>query len=74
MLITNKNKIGTRHCPDLLYFFEFVILESQTIAHINAVGQQGDGDLGNHAAIVVFYEGVISTDINDGAVHMPTSL
>ena len=49
---------------------KFVILEFQSIAHIYAERQQGNGNLGNNAGIVVFDEGIVTADINDGAQHI----
>lgn len=50
-----------------LYLGKFVIFEFQSVAYINAEGQQGDGDFGNHTGIIVLDEGVVTADINDGA-------
>jgi hypothetical protein len=52
-----------------LYLSKFVVFESQPVAYIDAEGQQGNGYFGYHAGIVVFDEGVVTTDINDGTVH-----
>ena len=56
------------------YLREFVILEFQHIAHIHAKGEQGNGNLGYDAGVVVFDKGVITPDINDGAKHGVFSL
>ena len=53
----------------LLYLRKLVILEFQHIAYIHAEGEQGDGNLGDDAGIVVFDKGVVTPDINDGAKH-----
>lgn len=48
---------------------EFVILELEPVANVRAKGEQGDGDLGNHAGVVIFDVGVITTNINYCAEH-----
>ena len=48
---------------------EFVIFKFQPVAHIGAEGQQGDGDFGDHAGLVVLDEGVITADIHNGTEH-----
>ena len=53
----------------LLNLCEFVIFEFQPIAHVDAKGQQGNGNLGNYAGIIIFQKRVISPDINDGTKH-----
>ena len=52
-----------------LYLCEFVIFKFQPVAHIGAEGQQGDGDFGDHAGLVVLDEGVITADIHNGTEH-----
>ena len=52
---------------------KFVILEFQFVAYIDAEGQQGDGNFGDHAGVVILDEGIVATDINDGAEHDRTS-
>lgn len=49
--------------------FEFVILEFQLIAHVDAEGQQGDGHFGDYAGVVVLDEGIVTPDVDDGAEH-----
>ena len=48
---------------------EFVILEFQSVPHVDAEGQQGDGDFGDHAGVVVLDEGIVAADIDNGAIH-----
>ena len=54
----------------LLDLSKFVILELQLIAHIDAKGQQGDGDFGDHAGVVILDEGVVATDVDNGTIHI----
>ena len=49
---------------------EFVILEFQSVAHVDAEGKQSDGDFGDHAGVVVLDESVIAADINDSTEHI----
>ena len=53
-----------------LYPLEFVVFELELVAHIDAVGQQGDGDLGDNAGVGVLDKGVVATDVDDGAEHI----
>ena len=48
---------------------KLVILELELVAHIDAEGQQGDGDLGDDAGVEVLDIGIVAADINDGADH-----
>ena len=48
---------------------KFKILEFQFIAHIYSIGQQCDGDLGDHAGLIVFDKSVIAADIDNGTDH-----
>jgi hypothetical protein len=52
---------------------EFVVLEFEAVSHIGAEGEQSDGDLGYDTGGVIFDEGVIATDIDDGTVHIRSS-
>ena len=53
----------------LLYLSKFVIFEFQSVADIDAEGQQGDGNLGNHAGVVILDKGVVAADIDLGTEH-----
>lgn len=53
-----------------LYLCKFVIFEFEPVAHIHPEGQQGDGDFGNNAGVLIFDVGVITADINDGTDHV----
>ena len=53
----------------LLYPFEFVIFEFQLITHVDAEGQQGNGNFGDNAGVVVLDEGVVTADINYSTKH-----
>ena len=57
----------------LSYLCKFVVFKFETVACINAEGQQGDGDFGDNAGIVVFNEGIVTTDIDYGTKHGNTS-
>ena len=48
---------------------EFVVFKFQPVSHVNAEGQQGDGDLGDDAGVVILNIGVVAADIRDGAEH-----
>ena len=48
---------------------ELVIFKFQTVAHIHAKGQQGDGNLGNDAGLVILYKRVVTPNIHDGTEH-----
>ena len=52
-----------------LYYSKFVILEFQLVAHVDAEGQQGDGDFGDNAGVVVLDEGIVAADVDDSAEH-----
>lgn len=53
---------------------EFVVFEFQPVTHINAKGQQGNGDFGDHAGVVVLNKGIVAADINDSTEHGYSSL
>ena len=57
------------HCDIFLDAGELVVLEFQLIAHINAKGQQRNGDLGDNAGVLVSDVGVIAANVRDGAEH-----
>ena len=59
---------------DLLYLCKLVILKFQPVAHINAKGQQSDGNLGNYAGIVIADECVVSPNVDHNAKHILSSL
>ena len=65
----NKKKSADFGQRIFLYGGKFVIFKLQPVAYIDAEGQQGDGNFGNHTGIVVFDEGVITTDVNDSTIH-----
>ena len=73
-------EIHKKYFPDmrlgqfLLNGGEFVIFEFQTVAHVDAEGQQGDGHLGDHAGIVVLDEGIVAADVDNGAEHNCSSV
>ena len=48
---------------------KFVIFKFEPVAHINAEGQQGDGNLGDNAGIVILDKGVVTANINNSAEH-----
>ena len=48
---------------------EFVVFKFQLITHIQAEGQQGDGNLGDNAGVLIFDVGIVSANINDGTDH-----
>ena len=52
------------------YLGKFVIFKFQPIAHIDAKGQQGDGNFGDYTGIVILDIGIVTTDINNGAEHI----
>ena len=51
------------------YLGEFVVFKLQSVAHINAEWQQGDGNFGNHTGIVIFDISVVTANINNSAEH-----
>jgi hypothetical protein len=55
--------------PDCLYRRKLVILKFKSVAHICPKWQQRNGNFGNHAGIVVSDEGIVTPDVNNGAVH-----
>ena len=52
-----------------LYQRKFIILEFQLIAYVHAEGEQGDGNFGNDAGVVVLDIGIVAADIYNGAEH-----
>lgn len=69
----SKEKISDkrdRHRRSLLYLGELEIFKFQAVANVDAEGQQGNGDLGNNAAGIVFDIGIVSAHIYDGTVHV----
>ena len=65
-----RRKNGTAFAvPSKLYLGEFVVFESQLIAHIYAEGEQSDGDFGHDAGILIPDIGIIASDIDDSADH-----
>jgi hypothetical protein len=52
-----------------LYLRKFVVFEFQPVAHIDAEGQQGDGDFAFHPGIPVADGGIVATDVNNGTDH-----
>ena len=55
---------------DFLYLCEFVIFKLQTIAYINTKWEKGNRNFRDNTGILVFHEGVISANVNDGADHI----
>ena len=55
--------------PVFLYIHEFVVFKFELVAHVTAKGQQGDGDFGDYASVVITDEGIVPADVNDGAKH-----
>ena len=51
------------------YLGKFVVFKLHPIAHINTEGQQGNGNFGDNAGIVILDIGVVPTDINNSAKH-----
>ena len=52
-----------------LYLRKLVIFKFQPVAYINAKGQQGDGDFGDDAGVVILDISVVAADINNGTKH-----
>ena len=48
---------------------EFVVFEFQLVAHIHAERQQGNGNFGHNAGVLVFHIGVVAADIDDSTDH-----
>ena len=48
---------------------KFVILKLQPVAHIHTEGQQGNGNFGYNAAVLITDIGIVAPDINDGTDH-----
>ena len=53
----------------LSYSCKLVIFEFQPVAHVDAKGQQGNGNFGHDAGIVVLNKGVVAADIDDSTEH-----
>ena len=45
------------------------IFKFKSVAYIYPKGQQRNGNLGNHAGVIVFYKGIVTADVNNGAEH-----
>ena len=60
------NAARRRH---FLYALKLVILELELVAHIDAEGQQGDGDLGDDAGVLILDKGIVTADGDDGSQH-----
>ena len=71
--IRNEKQRTARRYAVLSYSCEFVIFKFQPIAYIDAKGQQGDGDLGYNAGIIIPDEGIVSANIDHGTEHISSS-
>ena len=49
------------------YLGEFVVFKLQSVAYIDTKWQQGNGNLGDNAGIVILDIGVVTPNINNGA-------
>ena len=86
-LIERLRAIDNRHYEFYRSIFEFcnrpfselqhsklVIFKFQLIANICAKGQQGDGDLGDHAGVLILDIGIVTADVDDGTDQDNTSI
>ena len=53
----------------LLYLRKFVMFKFQPVTHVNAIGQQCNGNLGNNTGIVIFDIGIVTANIDHSTEH-----
>ena len=55
-----------------LYSFKFIVFKFESVSHINTEREQSKSYFGDHSGSIVFYVGIIATNINDCAKHTIT--
>ena len=50
--------------------YKFPAVKFKTIAYVDAVGQQGDGNLGNYTGVIIFDECIVAANINYSTEHV----